>query len=121
MTATIVAPSASSDSGQTIVALLQGVLVTGAGVAFAPGAPARYHSLQVFGAGTAVATGCVVNLEGSLDGTHWAKIGAWTLGTQAYNDIVNVGPLGVIYVRANLVTLTGGTAPSVTAYYFGAV
>ena len=64
----------------------------------------------------------VVNLEGSMDGTTWAVLGTSTgsavsnnLPGGAYTDAVSsVGP-DVRYVRANLVTLTGGTSPTVSA------
>lgn len=63
-----------------------------------------------------------VNLEGSLDGTTWTVLGTSTgsavvnnLPGGPYTDTVaSVGP-EVRYVRANLVTLTGGTAPTVSA------
>lgn len=58
---------------------------------------------------TGAPTTIAVNLEGSHDGVTWQ-----VLGTQATAGSLSV--LGVFtYVRANLTTLTGGTAPTITA------
>jgi len=64
----------------------------------------------------------VVNFEGSLDGTTWTVLGTTTgnavsnmLPGGPYTDTVtSVGP-DVRYIRANMVTLTGGTSPTVSA------
>lgn len=119
MTATILTPNAGSDSGFSVYALLNAATATGAGTLLATPGIDRFHSIQVMGGGTVPATACVVKLEGSLDGTNWAPILTWTLGTQAYKDIISLANFPVIYVRANLTTLTGGTAPTVTVLYLG--
>lgn len=94
---------------------LSAVTATGAGAAFALGAAKRTFGLQV--TVTGAPTAAVVDLEGSLDGSTWDAIGTWSIGAgQASGDIVFVVDRPVLHVRANLTTLTGGTAPTVTAY-----
>lgn len=119
MPATILTPNAASDSGFSVYALLNAVTATGAGTLVATPGIDRFHSIQVLGGGTAVATAVTVKLEGSLDGTNWAGILTWTLGAQAYKDIVSLANFPVVYVRGNLTVLTGGTAPTVTVLYLG--
>lgn len=72
------------------------------------------HSLQVnFTSNPAVA----VDLEGSLDGVNFTKLASWsTSGGQVSGQIISVSGIPVRYVRANLVTLTGGTSPKVSAF-----
>lgn len=65
---------------------------------------------------------CVVVLEGSVDGTTWKP-----LATASHATVSNVLPGGPVtdvvisnghavrYARANLVTLSGGTSPTVSA------
>lgn len=67
----------------------------------------------------------IVNLEGSLDGTTWSKIGYANVGGATYSSAfcqINSGieftltfPIPMLGLRANLVSLTGGTSPTVTA------
>lgn len=70
-------------------------------------------------------TGCIVGLQGSLDGTNWITLTTWDVTVQTTNgDIVTASAFAgtgiraypvVNFVRANLTTLSGGTAPTVSA------
>ncbi len=73
------------------------------------------HTLQFITTGTpASATLC---LEGSIDGTNWFDLS----GTQscAASGMFHVVNKPVLFVRVNLLTLVGGTAPTVTSTYLG--
>ena len=111
------------------VILLDAVLATGAGsaveqknIASKVGSLAD-HTIQANLGGTVVATAVTVLLEGSLDGISW-----FTLGTKAFDAgeltaetaILHVAATPVVFVRANLTVLTGGTAPTVTVLYAAA-
>lgn len=52
-----------------------------------------------------------VQLEGSLDGVNWTSFGQASSGTFS---VILAGTL-LRYVRANLVSLAGGSSPTVTA------
>lgn len=80
----------------------------------------RNHSVQIVitGAPTAV----TVDLEGSLDGSSWASLASHVLSAgelTAALALFHVVDKPVRFVRANLLTLTGGTAPTVTVLYEG--
>lgn len=61
-------------------------------------------------------TACIVDLEGSLNGTNWFRLARWSIaGGQASGDLVFSSATPASQTRANLTTLTGGTAPTVTA------
>lgn len=51
-----------------------------------------------------------VNVEGTLDGTNWSSLGSITAAGVSWQVDKPVSQ-----IRANLTTLTGGTAPTVTA------
>lgn len=62
-------------------------------------------------------TGCSVRLEGSNDGTNYFDLsGAQTCTTSVMFHVVD---RPVVFVRANVTALSGGTAPTVTATYLG--
>ena len=88
---------------------------TGAGLDLEMLSPRYVHGMQVIltGAPTAVR----VDLEGSTDGgTTWGKVGTWdTADGKGSGDFLFVEGASVNRLRANLVTLTGGTVPTVTA------
>jgi hypothetical protein len=78
------------------------------------------HTVQVAMGGTVVATAVTVDLEGSLDDTTFFQLarhafsGAEITAEAALFHVINKP---VRYVRANLITLTGGTDPTVTVLY----
>lgn len=94
--------------------LLDAVTATGAGAAFS--VPEKPTGGQ-FGAFTwqiiitGAPTSITVNLEGSLDGTNWFQLDTYTGSANAMQHVVNKP---VAYLRGNLVTLTGGSSPTVT-------
>lgn len=90
---------------------LNAVTATGAGFPADFGVAHSKFSLQtvITGAPTAVS----VALEGSLDGANWSPLVTTTSTT---GEIVAIADKPVRFVRANLTTLTGGAAPTVTAW-----
>jgi hypothetical protein len=99
----------SSGSGPTTS--LNAATATGAGPVVDLGVVRSSHTLQT--TVTGAPTGVSVNLEGSLAvGGPWAVLANSTSTT---GDVQTASGKAVRYVRANLVTLTGGTAPTVTA------
>jgi hypothetical protein len=60
---------------------------------------------------------CTIDLEASLDGVFWVKIITGTVCTSSIYASVVDKPFR--YIRPNLITLTGGTTPAVTAKYAG--
>lgn len=106
----------------TVFKALAAVTATGAGTALDLGLPMPIHSMQVKHTGSPSAV--VVNLEGSLDGVNFIALTAWDSSVQANSDIVTASAFAgtnlrgypvVKFIRANLATLTGGTAPTVMA------
>lgn len=93
---------------------LNAVTATGAGSAVQLGSVRANHAIQVVY--TSNPTALVVNLEGSLDGTHWVTLGSWSIvGGQASGDIVWITGKAAAWTRANWASVTGGTSPAVTA------
>ena len=80
---------------------------TGAGQAYA--VPAKAYTWQTIVTGTP--TTIAINLEGSMDGVNFAQIDTSAL---AGGELRSVANKPVAFIRANLATLTGGTAPTVT-------
>lgn len=80
---------------------------------------ADVHTVAVVVTGSP--SGCTLNLDGSLDGSHWFNI-SQTGGsdvTCTSNVMFHVVNKLVAYVRGNLTALSGGTAPTVTITYLG--
>ena len=100
---------------QKFLASLIAAGATGAGSAQAFPEGYRSHALQVILGGTLAPTTAVVNLEGTLDGQNWFSLAQWTKASQASGDIVFAVDKPVAQVRANLASLAGGTAPTVSA------
>lgn len=100
--------------------LLNAVTSTGAGPIRDIGHVIKDHvfSASITGAPSAV----TVALEGSIDGTNFAAIDSHVFSAgelTATFALVTLVDLPVTFVRANLTTLTGGTAPTVTFLYEG--
>jgi hypothetical protein len=99
----------SSGSGPT--ASLSAATATGPGTVVDLGVVRSSHTMQTTVSGAPATVS--VNLEGSL-----AAAGPWAVlanSTSTTGDVQTASGKAVRYVRANLVTLTGGTAPTVTA------
>ena len=73
------------------------------------------HTLQILVTGSP--SGCTVNLDGSLDGTHWFDLSGGQTCTS--NTMFHVVSKPVAYVRGDLTALSGGSSPTVTISYEG--
>lgn len=100
--------------GTGVVTSLNAATATGAGTDFDFGG--IFASWTVQGVITGAPTGLVFKVEGSLDGTNWFDL-VTNSGNAGGGYSVTGKPAR--YARANLTTLTGGTAPTVTAYIAG--
>ncbi len=95
---------------------LNAATAVGAGDVAAIGGPAALGGVprklswevRVTGAPTAMQ----VDLEGSLDNTNWYQIDTYNIVANTLRQVVDKGAK---FVRANLITLTAGTSPTVTA------
>ena len=63
-------------------------------------------------------SGCTYRLQGSRDGTNWFNISAADI-TCTSSTVAYEANKPFPRVRGNLLTLTGGTAPTVTLHYVG--
>ena len=100
--------------------LLNAADATGAGSTQRVSLIPSQHTVQATMGGTVVATAVTVDLEGSLDDTTWVQLArhAFSAGEiSAEAAMFHVIDKPVKYVRANLITLTGGTDPTVTVKY----
>lgn len=80
----------------------------------------RNHTIQftLTGGPTAV----TLDLDGSLNGDDWSSLASYVASAEDLTDtkgMFHVIDKTIRYVRLNLVLLTGGTVPTVTAYYEG--
>lgn len=100
--------------------LLAAATATGAGLSVALRKGVQEHTVQAVITGSPTAV--TVSLESSLDnGVNWNVIGTYAFtagdlsaGSAMYHVVNKPSEL----VRMNLTVLTGGTAPTVTAFYF---
>jgi hypothetical protein len=94
---------------------LSAVAAATEGTAIGDGTVYRTFGLQVTATGSP--TGLVCRLEGSIDGTNYFTLATWDITAPLTSGaIVFAVDKPVTKVRANLTTLSGGTAPTVTAY-----
>lgn len=89
--------------------------LTATGTTTATQVEANYHTVQVTVTGSPSA--CTVRLEGSLDNVNFFDLSGSQTCTSSTMFHVDGKP--VSYVRANLLTLSGGTSPSVAVAYKG--
>lgn len=78
------------------------------------------HTIQ--GMLTGSPSSVVIDLDGSLDGDTYYQLASHTVTAQELatdSFMFHVTSKLVRYVRLNLVTLSGGTSPTVTAIYDG--
>jgi len=100
--------------------LLNAAAATGAGLTQKIGQIPSAHTVQATMGGTVVATAVTVDLEGSLDDTTWVQLARHAFDAGEITDegaLFHVIDKPVRYIRANLITLTGGTDPTVTVKY----
>jgi hypothetical protein len=98
--------------------LLNAATATGAGNSVRMDRKPAKHTIAVTMGGTVVATAVTVAAEGSLDDSTWFALAshAFTAGEiTAEQAMFHLANMPVKYIRANLTTLTGGTAPTITA------
>jgi hypothetical protein len=100
-----------SSVGTTAMQSLSSVTVTGPGTSFNLTNARANLGLQV--ACTGSPTTVLINLEGSLEGTHWFTLAH---SSNISGEIVFASNVPVIWLRANLTTLTGGSSPTVSAW-----
>ena len=67
---------------------------------------------------TGAPTGCTYRLQGTRDGTTWFNLSAADV-TCTTTAVAFEANKPAVQVRGNLLTLTGGTTPSVTLKYIG--
>lgn len=120
MTGSVVSPSVEVEAQvgnyQGIHRTFTAQSATGATTGLMMNGIATNHSIGLIVTG-APAT-CTYRLQGSRDGTNWFNISATDItctSTTASNEANKPWPR----VRGNLLTLTGGTAPTVTMHYVG--
>ena len=102
------------------VKIFNSVLATGASRSIPVNPAKSFHTVQATMGGTVVATAVTITLEGSIDGESW-----FTLATHAFSGaeisaekaMFHVADKTVSNIRLNLTVLTGGTAPSISAWY----
>lgn len=78
---------------------------------------AAYHTINLVVTGAP--SGCTYRLQGSLDAVTWFNISASDITCTSTVTTFESSAKVTRYVRGNLVTLTGGTAPTVTLQYGG--
>ena len=97
--------------------LLDAATATGASGSVKMNRKPAAHTFQAVMGGTVVATAVTVDVEGSLDDLTYFQLAshAFSAGEiTAEGAMFHLADMPVKYIRANLITLTGGTAPTVT-------
>ena len=90
---------------------LSGATAVGPGMSITFDLPKAKHGLTISVTGSpSVAQ---VSLDGTINGTDWFSIATATLTNMI---AFPVSPVAVTATRANLVSLSGGTSPTVTAW-----
>ena len=77
---------------------------------------AAQHTIELITTGAP--TGCTYRLQGSRDNVTWFNISAADI-TCTTSTVAFEANKPTAYVRGNLLTLAGGTAPTVTLKYIG--
>jgi hypothetical protein len=98
----------TTHSYQTLLAA-----ASGTGIGTSKGLPFAYKNHTWNTVITGSPTTVSVTLEGSIDGTNWFVLDT---STSTSNEMRHVTNKPVTYLRANLGTLSGGAAPTVTVY-----
>lgn len=101
-------------TGKAPFASLNAATGTGAGTALDFGVPVSAATIQTIVTGAPATVSCT--LQGSLDGINWVVLATSSSTT---GDMQHAVDKPVRWLRANLATLTGGTAPTVTAWIAG--
>jgi hypothetical protein len=96
----------------TVETLLNAAKVTGTSQTLTLKKPFSTHAWHIVVTGSPSSVS--VTLQGSIDGTNWTTLDTSTTTTAEKRYAVNMPN---IYIRSNLGTLSGGTAPTVTVKY----
>jgi len=92
---------------------LEAVTATGPGIAIFSEVPHTIMSVQASYTGSP--SNFTISVECTLDGMQWVPVGSINLfSATSLAGVSNLPPF--LGLRANLVTLTGGTSPTVTAW-----
>lgn len=75
------------------------------------------HAIHIVSTGAP--TGCTYRLQGSANGSVWYNISAADITCTAAGGTAFETGKPTRYVRGNLLTLVGGTSPTVTLHYVG--
>lgn len=97
--------------------LLDNATATGVSVAVKMNRKPGNHTFAVTMGGTVPATAVTVDVEGSLDDITYFQLVSHALSAgeiTALGAMFHLIDMPVKYIRANLTTLTGGTAPTIT-------
>jgi hypothetical protein len=97
--------------------LLDAATTTGAGSRVRMNRKPSRHTIQATMGGTVVATAVTVDIEASLDDITYFQLVSHAFSAAeitAEGAMFHLADMPVKYLRANLTTLTGGTAPTVT-------
>lgn len=78
---------------------------------------AIFHTIELITVGGPVA--CTYRLQGTRDGTTWFNISAADITCTTTSITFESAAKPAVQVRGNLLTLSGGTTPSVTLKYIG--
>jgi hypothetical protein len=92
---------------------LDAATTTGPGMAITFDVPKAAHTLVTTFTGSP--SQVIVHLEITLDGSNWVTI-TQTSGVASTINYSGAGNTPALGARANLVELTGGTSPTVTAF-----
>ncbi len=105
--------------------LLDAATATGAGTPIrqdsAPGKAIKDYTVEVTVTGSPSAV--TVDLEGSLMGVGYAQLAQHVFDAAeitAQFAIFHVASKSIVFIRGNLITLTGGSTPTVTMRFVGA-
>lgn len=104
------------------ILLLDNVASTGPGVAYSYKRAFSEHTVQSEMGGTVIATDVTLDLEGSLDGITWFQLQSHAFSVDeiaAQGAMFHVTGKLVEFIRLNLITLTGGTSPTIKGTYIG--
>ncbi len=95
--------------------LLAGATATGPSSAQMFDSPRQLGNASMQVTYTGLPSNVDVHLEGTLDGVNWTEILGFPF--QPSGTIQAAGVDTIMGIRANLITLTGGTAPTVSVWF----
>lgn len=108
------APAQTAAWSGSVYTCLNAATSTGAGTVYSLTPAVHSYTMSVATSGTV--TAATVNLEGSLDNVHWYPLGvaASTDANWSSGEMIHVAFKPVNYIRANLVSISGGGSITAT-------